>query len=87
MVRSARISRDPAVEALKAELEAYNEAFLALELPWQWDEATLKSLKGTAASEDCVVAYVERYRAHLLKVYDREFLRNLVHAAKERCAA
>src|SRR6266404_4528487 len=32
-----------------------------------------------------VGAYVERNQAHLLRVYDKAFLRNLVLSAKDRC--
>ena len=80
---SADPGAEPLPECLRAELEAYNEAFMALELPWHWDAATFRSLKGSAA-DDCVGAYVERHQPHLLKVYDRDFLRNLILSTKAR---
>jgi hypothetical protein len=77
---AAVATRDP----LDAELEAYNRAFTELELPWHWDAATLRHLLSVAPDRDCVGAYVERNHAHLLRVYDKSFLRELVLSAKER---
>lgn len=71
-------------DAFDAELEAYNRAFTELELPWHWDAATLRHLLSVAPDRDCVGAYVERNQAHLLRVYDKSFLRELVLSAKER---
>jgi len=67
-----------------ADLEAYNEAFLELELPWHWDPATFASLRRSAGDADYVSAYVERHQPHLLKVYDRGFLRNLILSTMAR---
>ena len=75
---------DASNEALAAELQAYNSAFLDLELPWQWDVDTFRRLRAVAADADCVSAYVERSQAHLLRVYDKTFLRDLVLSAKAR---
>jgi hypothetical protein len=72
-------------ECLAAELEAYNRAFADLELPWRWDARTFHDLLRTAADRDFVGAYVERNQAHLLRVYDKSFLRDLVLSAKDRC--
>lgn len=71
-------------DTLTAELHAYNRAFSELELPWRWDADTYRSLRDSAPDNDCVSAYIERSHAHLLRVYDREFLRNLVLATKAR---
>ena len=71
-------------DALSAELAAYNHAFCELELPWRWDATTLSQLKGIAADCDVVGAYVERSQAHLLRAYEKAFLSDLVHAARER---
>jgi len=71
-------------DPLDAELEAYNRAFTELELPWHWDAATLRHLLSVAPDRDWVGAYVERNHAHLLRVYDKSFLRQLVLSAKER---
>jgi hypothetical protein len=72
-------------EALVAELEAYNRAFSELELPWRWDVATLRHLLAVAPDRDCVGAYVERNQPHLLRVYEKAFLRDLVSSTRERC--
>jgi hypothetical protein len=74
-------------DAFSAELEAYNRAFSELELPWRWDAGTFRELVSAAADHDYVGAYLERNHAHLLQVYDKSFLRDLVQAAKERCLA
>jgi hypothetical protein len=71
-------------ECLAAELEAYNRAFSDLELPWRWDVTTFRDLLQAAADHDCVGAYVERRQAHLLRVYDKSFLRDLVLSARDR---
>ena len=75
---------DAANEALAAELQAYNSAFLELELPWQWDAETFRRLRTLAADTDCVTAYVERNQAHLLRVYEKSFLRDLILSTKAR---
>lgn len=75
---------DPANEALVAELQAYNSAFLELELPWQWDVETFRRLRSMATETDCVTAYVERNQAHLLRVYEKSFLRDLILSTKAR---
>jgi hypothetical protein len=71
-------------DPLTAELAAYNHAFCELELPWRWDAQTLTHLKSIAADRDIVGAYVERNQAHLLRAYEKAFLRDLVHAARDR---
>jgi len=72
-------------ELLAAELEAYNRAFCELELPWRWDAQTFRHLVSIAPDRDVVGAYVERNQPHLLRVYEKAFLRNLVLTAKDRC--
>jgi hypothetical protein len=72
-------------DPLAAELEAYNRAFCELELPWRWDAQTFRHLVSVAPDQDFVGAYVERNQAHLLRVYEKAFLRNLVLSAKDRC--
>jgi hypothetical protein len=79
--RRTAAARDPFV----AELEAYNRAFTELELPWRWDAGTFRELLKVASPDDCVSVYIERNQAHLLRVYDKGFLRDLVLSAKERC--
>jgi len=69
---------------IAAELEAYNRAFLELELSWRWDARTFRELVQLAADRDFVGAYIERNQAHLLRVYEKSFLRDLVLSAKDR---
>lgn len=75
------LHRSATPDAMTEELAAYNRAFAELELPWQWDAVTFRELLATPGG-DCVGTYVERAQSHLLKTYDRAFLRNLVHAKK-----
>jgi len=72
-------------DPLAAELEAYNRAFCELELPWRWDADTFRKLLSVAGEQDCVSAYVESAQAHLLRVYEKAFLRDLVLGARDRC--
>jgi hypothetical protein len=76
-----RAADDP----LAAELDAYNRAFSDLELPWRWDAETFRQLLAMvgAAQEDCVGAYIERHQPHLLRVYEKAFLRDLVQEARK----
>jgi hypothetical protein len=72
-------------DPLALELEAYNRAFSELELPWRWDADTFRDLLTAAGDRDFIGVYIERSQAHLLRVYEKSFLRNLVLEAKERC--
>lgn len=72
-------------DSVAAELEAYNRAFCELELPWRWDAHTFQQLQNAAPDQDFVGTYVERSQAHLLRVYEKAFLRDLVLTAKDRC--
>jgi hypothetical protein len=78
-------SRAAAHDPLTAELEAYNRAFCELELPWHWDATTFRELLDVAGERDCVSAYIERSQPHLLRVYEKSFLRDLVLDARDRC--
>ncbi len=73
--------RAAAADPIAEELAAYNRAFVELELPWQWDAATFRELLA-CPDGDLVGTFVERTQRHLLKTYDRAFLRDLVHAKK-----
>ena len=81
---SDRTAEHVSDERLAAELEAYNRAFLDLELSWRWDAPTFRHLLKTVADQDFVGAYIERNQAHLLRVYEKSFLRDLVLSAKDR---
>jgi hypothetical protein len=78
------VGANAAPESLDAELDGYNYAFCKLELPWRWDAGTMRQLQSLAPDGDFVGAYVERHQSHLLRVYDKGFLRELVLAAKAR---
>ena len=89
MMISSTAASAPAAEPMSesffaTELEAYNRAFLELELSWRWDAHTFRELLQVAADRDCVGAYVERNQAHLLRVYEKSFLRDLILSAKDR---
>jgi hypothetical protein len=82
---SERVSEHLSEEGVAAELEAYNRAFLELELSWRWDGPTFRDLLRIASDRDFVGAYIERQQPHLLRVYEKSFLRDLVLSAKDRC--
>ena len=86
-VFSANEAAAKANENLEAELTAYNHAFCELELPWRWDANTFRQLLSIAADQDLVGAYVERNQAHLLRSYEKSFLRDLVNTTCERYRA
>jgi hypothetical protein len=86
-VFSANEAAGTANATLDAELAAWNQAFCELELPWRWDADTLRQLVSIAADRDLVGAYVERNQAHLLRSYEKAFLRDLVHTTRERYRA
>ena len=77
-------SRPSPSDAIATELEAYNRAFCELELPWQWDVKTYRELLDVAGDKDCVSLYIERKQPHLLRAYDKGFLRDLVLGVRER---
>jgi hypothetical protein len=83
-VFSANEAAIQAHDSLDAELVSYNHAFCELELPWRWDADTLRQLLSIAADRDVVGAYVERNQAHLLRSYEKAFLRDLVHSTRAR---
>jgi hypothetical protein len=82
---SERLPEHLSEEGVAAELEAYNRAFLELELSWRWDGPTFRDLLRIASDRDFVGAYVEHKQPHLLRVYEKSFLRDLVLSAKDRC--
>jgi hypothetical protein len=82
---SSHRGRHTGGDALAAELDAYNRAFSELELPWRWDADTFRQLLNVAGEKDCVGAYIERSQPHLLRVYEKAFLADLVRGAIDRC--
>jgi len=83
-IPGAAAAAGTAGDPLTAELAAYNHAFCELELPWRWDASTFRHLKSIAADRDLVGTYVEHNQAHLLRAYEKDFLRDLVHSACDR---
>jgi hypothetical protein len=84
VVASDPVAGTASEESIAAQLEAYNRAFSDLELPWRWDVRTFRDLLQLAPEGDFVGVYIERNQAHLLRVYEKSFLRQLVHSARER---
>ena len=82
---SERVAEHLTEDHIAAELEAYNRAFLELELSWRWDAPTFRELLRRAADRDFVGTYIEHEQPHLLRAYDKSFLRDLVLSAKDRC--
>jgi hypothetical protein len=78
------VCTDTAGDALAAEFEAYNFAFCQLELAWRWDAQIFHQLHRIAVDSDLVGAYIERSQSHLLRVYEKNFLRDLVLSTKAR---
>ena len=74
------------IDAPSAEVDAYNAAFDELGLEWHWSRATLAELAAIAGDKARVCAYVSRHHPHLLKVYDADFLGELVAETKARQA-
>ena len=64
---------------------AYNAAFYELGLSWYWDANTGDDLAGIAGGRKRLQHYLETCQAHLLKVYEADFLIEAIQAAKARC--
>ena len=68
------------------EVDAFNAAFDELGFDWHWDRATMAELASIADDRGRVRAYVTKHHPHLLKVYDADFICELVVATKARQA-
>jgi len=64
---------------------AYNAAFYELGLRWHWDAETGHDLSDREGSKQCLRNYLENDQAHLLKVYEADFLIDAIQSAKARC--
>ena len=71
-------------QAADADLDAFNAAFDEIGFKWHWDRATMAELAAVDDDRGRVRTYVERHHPHLLKVYDAEFLCDLVVDTKQR---
>jgi hypothetical protein len=61
---------------------AYNAAFYELGLKWHWDIETFEALALHKAEKDRMLAYLQEYQSHLLKVYEVDFLVQAIECAK-----
>ncbi len=71
----------------EAHRQAFNDAFLAHDLPWQWSAATYRELLGVTGGKERIARYVESLG---LPVVERERLRRivpLVHRTKTEAFA
>jgi hypothetical protein len=69
-----------------AEVDTYNAVFDDLGLEWRLDLADYEHLCTIEGEENRIRAYLETHHAHLLKVYDLDFLCGLItEARKLRC--
>lgn len=64
---------------------AYNAAFYELGLKWHWDPETYQTLLPKEDEKERIRFYLERHHAHLLKVYDADFLVEAIESTKKRC--
>jgi hypothetical protein len=64
--------------AANVEVDAFNAAFDELGFEWHWDRATLAELGAIAGDKARVSAWVSRHHPHLLKVYDADFIGQMV---------
>ncbi|MDQ9169556.1 hypothetical protein Q8A64_03935 [Oxalobacteraceae bacterium R-40] len=64
---------------------AYNAAFYELGLKWHWDPATYQALLPQENEKERIRSYLESHHAHLLNVYDAEFLIEAIESTKKRC--
>ena len=66
------------------EVDTYNAAFDDLGLDWRLDHADYEDLCAIEGEENRIRAYLETHHAHLLKVYDLDFLCGLIAEARRR---
>lgn len=66
------------------DVDAYNAAFEDLGLEWRLDAAEYERLSTIEGEENRIRAYLQAHHAHLLKVYDLDFLCGLIADARRR---
>jgi hypothetical protein len=64
---------------------AYNAAFYELGLKWHWDTETYQALLPQENEKKRIRFYLEQHHAHLLKVYEADFLVEAIESTKKRC--
>ena len=82
---ASHISDNTAQDAADIHRSAYNAAFHELGLRWHWDADHYESALPASQEKAHLLSYLRSHQAHLLKVYDAEFLANAITAAKGRC--
>ena len=65
--------------------QAYNAAFRALGLRWQWDADTYRELLRIPEEMQRIGTYLAMQQPNLLAAYGQEFLSGLIYATKLRC--
>ena len=66
------------------DVDAYNAAFEDLGFEWRLDAEEYERLSGIEGEENRIRAYLQAHHAHLLKVYDLDFLCGLIVDARRR---
>ena len=66
------------------DVDAYNAAFEDLGLEWRLDADEYERLCDIEGEENRIRAYLQAHHAHLLKVYDLDFLCGLIADARRR---
>jgi uncharacterized SAM-dependent methyltransferase len=72
------------IQQTHVEVDAYNAAFEDLGLEWRLDHADYEHLCAIEGEENRIRAYLQTHHAHLLKVYDLDFLCGLIAEARKR---
>jgi len=66
------------------DVDAYNAAFEDLGFDWHLDADEYERLCTIEGEENRIRAYLQTHRAHLLKVYELDFLCGLIAEARRR---
>jgi hypothetical protein len=82
---TAALDQYVADDAADLHRNAYNAAFYQLGLSWYWDANTGDDLAVISGGRQRLQHYLETCQAHLLKVYEADFLIEAIQAAKARC--
>ncbi len=82
---TAALNQHSADDAADLHRNAYNAAFYELGLSWYWDANTGDDLATISGGRKRLQHYLETCQAHLLKVYEADFLIEAIQAAKARC--
>ena len=72
------------IQQTHGEVDTYNAAFDDLGLEWRLDDADYEHLRTIDGEENRIRAYLQTRHAHLLKIYDLDFLCGLIAEARKR---